>query len=86
MGFRPFSMSSVIAFASIVLDTWAVLDWSGVASPTTVTASCMPPGDSVASTCTFEVASTLTLVFTNFLKPLSSTATSYTPGSSAGAM
>ena len=86
MGLRPFSIRSWICLLSIVFDTWPVLACSGVASPTTVTASCSPPAVSVAFTCTLEAASTFTLVWTNFLKPLSSTETSYTPGSSAGAM
>ena len=76
IGLRPFSIRSWICLLSIVFDTCPVLDWSGVASPTTVTASWRPPGTRVASTWTLELASTFTLVFTNFLKPLSSTETS----------
>ena len=83
IGLRPEKDSNSISFASIVLRT-ATSVWSGVASAVTVTTSEIVPVSSRTSTEVLEAASRITPVRTHFLKPWSSTASSYRPGESAG--
>ena len=79
MGFRPENESSSMSFASTVFRR-ATSVWSGVDIATTSTDSLIAPVCSVTSTVRLADASIGTPVFTHFLKPASSTATSYVPG------
>jgi hypothetical protein len=83
IGLRPENDISSMSFASTVFRTVTSV-CSGVASAVTVTASLMVPVSSVASTAMFDEASSVRPVCTAFLKPSSSTVTSYAPGVRVG--